>query len=475
MRVVVCALGGEDVDPRNLPASSLVARDIRGGERTLYEIAVAIAATGREVELRGLIDETALRRITRAAGSAPRVGLPPRLPEPDDLVVVPEGHVTPLPYARLAFSPARPVVAVLAPPGLFGWPFSPEPWDRPDHLTVDPATLARPEHFRRMAEAGFVLWTKSPAIAEAAARAGVGCSWIGGGSPVPFPEPPAKRFDVVTVTDNRWADLSRAAVAGLERSHLPIPRVGHDEMLRLLGLGRVLVWPSRVEGHARIQVEARAMGTVPVALSSNPFADGLDEKSGAVLVDTVDEIAPRIEELLQDGDRLAELSARARESARSQMDWDTFLARIDEVLRLASGGRRPSVGATLAETFGQALGLRLEEAERHAGAAEDRAAAAEDRAAAAEDRAAVAKDRLADVRARASEAEAAASRLAAERDRLQASQGELEALRAVRGRRSVRTALRLASMARPYFAIMDAIRRRRSDDGGRGDGTVTRR
>lgn len=461
MRVVVCALGGEDADPRNLPASSLVARDIRGGERTLYEIAVAVAATGREVELRGLIDEGALHRTAQAAGAAPRVGLPSRLPEPDDLVVVPEGHVTPLPYARLALSPARPVVAVLAPPGLFGWPFSPEPWDRPNHLTVDPATLARPEPFRRMAEAGFELWAHSPGIAEAAARAGVRCSWIGGGSPVPFPEPPAKRFDVVTVTDNRWADLARSAVAGLDRSHLPIPRVGHDEMLRLLGLGRVLAWPSRVEGHARIQVEARAMGTVPVALSSNPFADGLDEKSGAVLVDTVEEIAPRIEELLQDGDRLTELSARARDSARQQTDWDTFLARIDEVLRLDPGGRRPSVGATLAGTFGEALGLRVEEAERRAGAAEDRAA--------------VAEDRLADERDRAAEAEAAASRLAAERDRLQANLPELEDLRALRRRRSVRAGLRLASFFRPLFAVRDAIRRRRSDDGGRGDGTVTRR
>jgi hypothetical protein len=461
MRVVVCALGGEDADPRKLPASSLVARDIRGGERTLYEIAVAVAATGREVELRGLIDEGALRRTAGAAGAAPRVGLSPRLPEPDDQVVVPEGHVTPLPYARLALSPARAVIAVLAPPGLFGWPFSPEPWDRPDHLTVDPVTLARPEHFRRMTEAGFELWTQSPRISELAARAGVTCSWIGGGSPVAFPEPPPKRFDVVTVTDNRWAELARTAVVGLDRSHLPIPRVAHDEMLRLLGLGRVLAWPSRVEGHARIQVEARAMGTVPVALSTNPFADGLDEKNGAVLVDTVEEIAPRIEELLEDGDLLAELSSRARESARSQMDWDTFVARIDEVLRLDPGGRRASVGATLTGTFGQALGLRVEEAERRAGAAEDRAAAAE--------------DRLADERARASEAEAAVSRLAADRDRLRASQSELEALRVVRGRRSVRAALHLASLARPYFAIRDAIRRRRSNDRGRGDGTVTRR
>jgi Glycosyl transferases group 1 len=422
---------------------------------------VAVAATGREVELRGLIDEGALQRTARAAGAAPRVGLPPRLPEADDLVVVPEGHVTPLPYARLALSPARPVVAVLAPPGLFGWPFSPEPWDRPDHLSVDPAALARPEHFQRMAEAGFELWTQSPGIAEAAARAGVRCSWIGGGSPLPFPDPQPKRFDVVTVTDNRWADLARTAVAGLNRSHLPIPRVAHDEMLRLLGLGRVLAWPSRVEGHARIQVEARAMGTVPVALSTNPFADGLDEKNGAVLVDTVEEIAPRIEELLEDRDLLAELSSRARESARSQMDWDTFVARVDEALRLDPGARRASVGATLTWTFGQALELRVEEAARRADVAEGRAAAAE--------------DHLADERARVSEAEAAASRLAAERDRLRVSQGELEALRAVRGRRSVRAALRLASLARPYFAIRDAIRRRRSNDRGRGDDTVTRR
>ncbi len=122
-RVVVCALGGDD-NPWQLPASLFVERRwIGGGERALHELATAIAATGRTVELRGMVHKPTLDELSATAGARPLVGLEARRPAADDLVVVPEGWTEPLSYARIAFSPARAVLVILGPPGLVGWPF----------------------------------------------------------------------------------------------------------------------------------------------------------------------------------------------------------------------------------------------------------------------------------------------------------------------------------------------------------------
>lgn len=276
MRYVICTLGG-DRDPWQLPASTFPDRVwIHGGERFLYELAAAIASLGKEVELRGDLLRPELDMICSAAGASPRTELPERRPHPEDVVIVPEGWPDPLAYARIALSPARTVLLMLAAPGLFGWPFV-SGWTLPDPLTVPISDLARPEHFRSMRALGFTLWTHSRGILDAAEAAGVPCAFIGEGQPMPFQDVPPKTTDVVFIAENRWAPLALEVAGQLRAQAEPILGQTHEDLLRRLAAARILLLPSRVEGTSRLQWEARALGTVPVALATNPFAEGLDE------------------------------------------------------------------------------------------------------------------------------------------------------------------------------------------------------
>jgi hypothetical protein len=331
MRYVICTLGG-DVDPWQLPASSYSDRPwIHGGERFLYELAAAIAAMDESVELRGDLSRTDLEEICAAAGVRLETDLLPRRPEPDDVVIVPEGWLEPTAYARVALSPARAILMLLAPPGLFGWPFV-DGWSLPDPLTVAIDELARPEHFLAMRALGFTLWTHSPGIVRAARAAGVSITFIGEGQPVPFPEIPPKTSDVVFMQDNRWAPMAEWVGGRLAVVADPIPASNHREVLRRVATARILILPSRVEGTSRIQWEARAVGTVPVALSTNPFADGLEAGGGAVVVDSVEEMPTAIEELLSKPGLLQELSDRAVRTARAQVDWTAYRSRVQDAL-----------------------------------------------------------------------------------------------------------------------------------------------
>lgn len=320
-----------------LPASRLRRTPesiVKGGRRTTYELAAAIAATGRKVELRGAIIEPVFEEICSAAGARPTLDLAPRLPTAADTILFGEGWPNPL-YAPYVLSGARCIMMILGPPGLAGWPYTEDAWEKPDPLTVDPHALARPEHFRAIAGLGCEMWTNSSGIAAASHAAGVQCAYIGSGQPQLFPEPVDKEFDLVVLEHNRWAPLALAVAESAGRSLLRVPRSDHDSVLRQLGSARILVWPSRIEGHSRIQVEARAMGTVPVALSSNRFAEGLSEEGGAVSVDSVEEMAPAITDLLDRPDELARLAALAAESARAHVDWDSYVERVDAVLSAA--------------------------------------------------------------------------------------------------------------------------------------------
>jgi hypothetical protein len=170
-------------------------------------------------------------------------------------------------------------------------------------------------------------------------------------------------------------------------------------------------------GAGRIQTEARALGTVPVALSANPYAEGLSEEGGAVLVDTVEEMPGAIRSLLGNPERLGGLAARAVRTARRQTDWTGFMDRVAAALS-ALDRRDPGTGARAG--MGRAVGELLTGRDREA----ERAVA-----------------------------EAQSAR--AERD------AAAERLRSIVERRSIRAALRAAELARPAFLLRDRLRRRR--------------
>lgn len=363
-RLVVNAVG--DAAGGRLAESRFVERPfLPGGEHNLYELAFAASALGYDVELRGWLDRPSFERMADGAGTAPRTDLPPRRPEADDLVVVPEGWRDPLDYARLLLSPARLAIFVLAAPGLFGWPFV-ESWEAPDPLTVDLERLARAEHFRGMAACGLRLLTHSPGLVEAAEAAGVDCAFVGTGRPNwSPPDVPEKTVDVAAVLDNRWGPFATGVLDELEGVTVdPIETVSNAELVARLARARILVWPSRIEGHATIPWEARGVGCVPVALSSNRFAVGLDPAHGAVLVDTVPELAPAIRGLLEDPQRLAQLAKLGRETAPAEVDWESYLQRVGRFLR-APGGEDAASGPRAG--MGDALGAWIERRaqERH--------------------------------------------------------------------------------------------------------------
>ncbi len=113
----------EPDDPQGrLPAAEPV-EALGGGPRSLHEIAVALAAAGHAVELRGSVHPDELAAMTAAAGVEVEVPGEPRAIEPGDVVIAPEGVADPLWWARLILSPARVILLFLAPPGLFGWGF----------------------------------------------------------------------------------------------------------------------------------------------------------------------------------------------------------------------------------------------------------------------------------------------------------------------------------------------------------------
>jgi hypothetical protein len=329
-RLVVCALGASR-EYMGLPESRF-AEDreyITGGERSLYELATAAAALGLDVELRGGINRPIFEELTSAAGAAPTVGLDARLPDSADIVVVPEGGEADL-IAAVHLSGARPVLYLLAPPGLFGWSFL-EGWTLPDLYTVSFDAVGRPETFRAVDDLGMTMWANARGMARAGERAGVLVEWLGTGTPVAFPADAVKCADVAIVAANRWSDGAEQVATRLTGATvLRIPAVPSAYSLSAaLSPARILLWPSRLEGMSRIAREARAVGTVPVMLGTNPFVTAEDYGRGIVVVPDLDSLAEEAERLLADPDRLDGLMVEGKESVRQQVDWNAFLARVE--------------------------------------------------------------------------------------------------------------------------------------------------
>ena len=59
----------------------------------MHELAFAATAAGHRVELRGLVHGPTFRSFVDATSVAPEVAAEPRDPEPDDVVILPEGIV----------------------------------------------------------------------------------------------------------------------------------------------------------------------------------------------------------------------------------------------------------------------------------------------------------------------------------------------------------------------------------------------
>jgi hypothetical protein len=341
-RLVVCTLG--DPYPVMLPASRMAAERnyISGGERSLYELAVAAASTGMEVELRGDLNEPILDQLISAAGAAPRTGLQPRRPDSREIVVSPEGASLDI-LATAALSEAKWVIHLLAAPGLMGWSFLPN-WSPPNPMVVPIDSLGLPESYRAMDRFGLHVWTNSHGIAEAGGAAGVDVDWIGTGTPIPFPEVPDKNYDLAVVGNNRWAESAEQIAR--QFTDFRVLRIGPTpssySLCEQLAQAKVLIWPSRVEGMSRIAREARAVGTVPVALDISPFAIADDHGRGVVLVRSLHEMEREVRSLLADQDRWERLSREAVASAKSQADWPSFVSRVEKaVSAIESGSERP--------------------------------------------------------------------------------------------------------------------------------------
>ncbi len=355
-KVSVCSLGG---GRGFLELPELVLRNdrdgISGGERSLYELATALAALGVQVELRGELSASVLATITEAAGARPIVGLPPRRPDPGEVVILPEGLPPSDLYLTCHLSGARPVVLLLGPPGLCGWSFL-AGWSAPDLLTVDASTVGTSASFRAMDELGLTLWSAAYGIAEAGRRAGVRVTRIGTGTPVPFPDPPAKSVDIALVEANRWFPLAQEVATRLPRaSVLSVPfRPGYS-LSAALGPARILPWPSRVEGMSRVEREARAVGTVPIALDTNPFVTARDHGAGAVLVSDLDRLAEEAGRLLDTPVELRDLARRAAAGARADANWKGFLRRVaaalGDVPPVRAGDARSEFGDRVVATF----------------------------------------------------------------------------------------------------------------------------
>jgi hypothetical protein len=333
-RLVICAVGG-DRGFLELPPSTLNPQRefISGGERSLYELAVAASALGLDVELRGSLNPPILFELCAAAGVAPRTGLKARRPTPDDLVVLPEAAEVDL-IATTQLSGCRRVFVLLAPPGLWGWSFLPG-WAGPaDGSEVGLNSVGRPESFRAMADLGFSVWTNARGIAESGRRAGVPVEWLGTGTPVEFPEMPEKQYDLAVIESNRWYRDARAIADELPDASLlrvgPVPST--YSLSAALAPARLLVWPSRIEGMSRIARESRAVGTVPVALATNPFVTDTDHGSGVVLAPDSAGIVDELRRLLQDADRVQRMAAEAVVSAREQVAWEPYVRRVEQAL-----------------------------------------------------------------------------------------------------------------------------------------------
>jgi len=231
MKIVICLpVSRYKINAWLLPASIPMDKPKDcAGIRSLHELAVAVAVTGRDVELRGEFDIDMLASLSEASGAIPTVNLEPRLPTADDIVIIPEGTPSALDFACASLSPAQYVIFMQDLPGLFGWFFK-SGLNSPDSLVVNTSDVGTADSFNNISECGFSIWTNSSRLASACVEAGVSCTDIGIGYPRTTGHIPEKELDFVAAespsqiidsTDKLLADTK-----GLEE--LPSPAVASE-------------------------------------------------------------------------------------------------------------------------------------------------------------------------------------------------------------------------------------------------------
>ena len=322
-----------------------------GGERSLYELALAAQLAGYNVELRGEASKVLLSFVESAGGVA--LSCPETFREitDKDIIIFPE-VISPHQLFNYFHSGARLVMYQLSVPGSITWDGTPE-WTLQRLTTVPFESLGRPESFQAFDRLGVEMWTHSEGIALAGERAGVHVTRFGIGPLLDVPSPVERSFDVAIVTENRWGQWAEDIVAKLpEASILRIPKRERVYSLASeLRHAKVLVFPSRVEGLPRIVGEAASVGTVPVVLGTNPFLTEGDWGKGVVLVDHLDDMANATRDLLADDHRWRALSTAAAASRAERGDLAAFVGRVGTALE----DIQPQVTSEIRKVFAQEL------------------------------------------------------------------------------------------------------------------------
>lgn len=129
----------------------------------------------------------------------------------------------------------------------------------------------------------------------------------------------------------------RSRELGLEHNVELVGSVSDEERRRLFAGARVLLMPSRFEGFGMVAAEAMASGVPLVAAAAGSLPEVVDAPNGGLLVPPADaaSLADAVEELLQDSERRASLSASARTSAE-RFRWDAVASEHYAVLRRAA-------------------------------------------------------------------------------------------------------------------------------------------